>query len=39
MLSEVSRVLTPDGVYIVISYGEEKRRSLLLENVKLIFLR
>lgn len=33
MLSEISRVLTSEGVYIVISYGEEKKRQQLLENV------
>ncbi|EAR85248.3 methyltransferase domain protein (macronuclear) [Tetrahymena thermophila SB210] len=32
MLSEISRVLTQDGVYMVVTYGEEKKRQQLLEN-------
>ncbi|KAL4493561.1 hypothetical protein ABPG72_004054 [Tetrahymena utriculariae] len=32
MLSEISRVLSQDGVYIVVTYGEEKKRQQLLEN-------
>ncbi|EGR29777.1 protein kinase domain protein [Ichthyophthirius multifiliis] len=32
MLSEITRVLNNDGVYICVTYGEEKKRQLLLEN-------
>lgn len=35
MLSEVSRVLSNEGVFIVVSYGEEKKRTALLENVSI----
>jgi ubiquinone/menaquinone biosynthesis C-methylase UbiE len=35
MLKEVSRVLSPTGVYIVITHGEPKNRFPVLERVLL----
>lgn len=34
MLSEIHRVLSPTGVYICITHGEEKQRKKYLKNVK-----
>lgn len=34
MLTEIYRVLKPDGVYIVISHGEESKRKKYLKNLK-----
>ena len=34
MLSEISRVLNKDGVYILITYGDKSKRQELLENVE-----
>lgn len=33
MLAEVNRVLTPKGVYIIVSYGQPEHRLLYLNKV------
>jgi len=36
MMSEINRVLTPNGVYICITYGDEEHRRSYFANVIII---
>jgi ubiquinone/menaquinone biosynthesis C-methylase UbiE len=38
MISEVYRVLKPNGKYVVVSYGTPENREIYLKKVSTIFL-